>query len=146
MKRIASLSLLLVFFAITVNAQYGRVSRNFRDKLPRVDKIELQKLKPADYGFRGVLEAKTIEGDEAQQIASLWRRQRFHSMAAFCHEPAFGIKFFSKGKTIMHASVCWACNNILIVEPELKSNSTQGFAGESKMGQQLLAEFKRMFP
>lgn len=148
MKRSPILPALFItaLLPLTVNAQYGRVARQFRDRLPRIDAVELQKLKPADFGFNGTLEINTFEGEEAQRIASLWRRQRFHSMAAFCHEPVFGIKFFSKGKTVMHASICWECNNVLIVEPTLKSNRIQGFSAESKLGQQLLAEFKRLYP
>lgn len=150
MKRISSLILLLSLISAlpqsTVHAQYGRIPSQYTRKLPAIDRVELQKLKPSEYGFQGIEEIKSFEGKEAQQIASLWRSQDFHRMAATCHQPVFGIKFFFRDKTILHASICWECNNLVVLEPTLKANSTQGFAGESKMGQKLLEEFKRTFP
>lgn len=140
--------LLALIFALPLvaKAQYGSIPRRYTRQLPAIDKVELQKLKPSEYGFEGVEKSKTVEGADARRIASLWRTQNFHRMPAACHEPAFGIKFFSKNKTIMHVSICWQCNNIIVVEPTLKSNVTQGFDGESKAGQKLLEEFKRTFP
>ena len=148
-KRTPSLILLLVLVSalpLVVKAQFGSIPRRYTRQLPAIDKVELQKLKPSEYGFKGVDESKTLEGVDARKIASLWRAQNFHQMAASCHEPVFGIKFFFKDKTIMHVSICWECNNIVVVEPTLKSNATQGFAGASKAGQKLLEEFKRTFP
>ena len=148
-KRTPILILLLVLiFALPLvaKAQYGSIPIRYTRRLPAIDKVELQKLKPSDYGFNGVEKSKTVEGNDARKIASLWRAQNFHQMAAACHEPVFGIKFFFKDKTIMHVSICWECNNIVVVEPKLKSNATQGFAGAGKAGQKLLEEFKRTFP
>ena len=148
-KRTPSLILLLALISalpLVAKAQYGSIPRRYTRRLPTIDKVELQKLKPGDYGFKGVEKSKTVEGADAQKIASLWRAQNFHQMAAVCHEPVFGLKFFLKDKTIMHVSICWECNNIVVVEPTLKSNATQGFAGASKAGQKLLEEFKRTFP
>lgn len=149
MKRTPSLILLLALISalpLAAKAQYGRVPRRYTRQLPTIDKVELQKLKPSEYGFKGVEASKTVEGVDARKIASLWRAQDFHQMPASCHEPVFGIKFYFKNKTIMHASICWECNNIVVLEPTLKSNATQGFARESKAGQKLLEEFKRTFP
>lgn len=106
----------------------------------------MQRLKPSEYGFKGVEQTKIVEGAEAKKFATMWRAQRFHGMPATCHEPVFGVRFFFKNKTTMHASICWECNNIVVVEPKLKSNSTQGFARDSKMGKELLELFKRTFP
>ncbi len=150
MKRISCLILLFSLISAlpqsTAHAQYGRIPSRYTRKLPAIDKVEMQKLKPSEYGFQGIEEIKTFEGKEAQQIASLWRTQDFHRMPASCHQPVFGIKFFFRDKTILHASVCWDCNNLVVLEPKLKSNPTQGFAGDTRMGQKLLEEFKRTFP
>jgi len=115
-------------------------------KLPRIDKVELQKIQPKDMWIGTILGSKTLEGKEARRIASLWRAQKFRSYSAICHEPVYGIKFFSKGRLILYASVCWDCNNIILQEPQLKSGGKQGFNGESKMGRRLLEEFMRIFP
>jgi hypothetical protein len=147
MKRIVSHIFLLAFISVQLAVSaHGSIPRRYTKKLPAVDRIELQKLKPSEFEFKGVEKSKTIEGVEAQTFASLWRAQTFHQMGAFCHYPVFGIKFYFRNGTIMHASICWECNNIVVLEPNLKPNVTQGFAGESKLGRKLLAEFKRTFP
>ena len=148
MKRITSLILLSALISallpVAANAQNIWIPRRFRQRLPRVDKVELQRLKPSEYGFRGVEESKTFERADARRLASLWRAQSFHTRGAACHNPVFGIKFFYKEDLIMHASVCWDCNNILLVEPT--NLPSQGFAGGSRMGRKLLEEFISAFP
>lgn len=121
-----------------------KVPLRYKSKLPRIDKVELQKLKTREMWFESIEATKFIEGSEAQAIATLWRTQNFTSISAMCHYPAFGIKFYSRGKVILYASLCWECDNILVMEPTREDR--QGFKGGSRKGQELLKVFTSAFP
>lgn len=125
-------------------SQVKKVPLRFTRRLPRIDKVELQKLKTKEIWFESIEGTKLIEGSEAQAIAALWRTQNYNSFNAICHYPVYGIKFYSRGKVILYASVCWECDNILVMEPTL--GGRQGFNGGSKKGQQLRKVFTGAFP
>lgn len=125
-------------------SQIKRVPLRFTRRLPRIDKVELQKLKTKEIWFESIEATKLIEGSEAQAIAALWRTQNYNSFNSICHYPVYGIKFYSRGKVILYASVCWACENILVMEPTL--GARQSFDGESRKGQELLKVFSSAFP
>jgi hypothetical protein len=148
--------LLILLFSITnfcvalsVFGQSGKYQGNRNVKaltrdLPTVDKIELLKLEKKGDLWTGNIEAtKFIEANEAQKFAKLWRQQNYHSMSASCHLPAYAVKFYSKGKLLAYATLCWDCNNINFEEPNL--GNTQGFDGDSRKGQKLLQVFKTAF-
>lgn len=104
--------------------------------LPPVDKVELLKLKLVGEEWNGeILATKVLEGAEAQKLASLWRRQTYTSGLAACHNPAYAVKFYSRGKLLAYASVCWSCNNIFMITPKL--TTTQSFRGYDRRGEQL---------
>ncbi|HMH42827.1 MAG TPA: hypothetical protein VK557_05050 [Pyrinomonadaceae bacterium] len=112
--------------------------------LPRVDKIELLKLALKDDRWNGEITAtKVLKGAEAQKVASLWRRQTYTSNLSACHEPAYAIKFYYREKLIGYASVCWSCNSIFFITPDL--HRTQSFAGGDKRGEQLSEIFRLAF-
>jgi len=116
-------------------------------KLPAIDKVELLKVKAIEgiWSRIGPVEtSKVIEGSEAQKIASLWRAQTFRSYSSICHNPVYAIRFYSAGRPIVYASLCWMCNNIGFITPQF--DFTQGFNGESRRGQDLLQIFRRAFP
>ncbi len=121
-----------------------KVPLRFTRRLPRIDKVELQKLKTKEIWFESIEATKLIEGSEAQAIAALWRTQNYNSFNAICHYPVYGIRFYSRGKVILYASVCWECDNILVMEPTL--GARQGFDGGSRKGQELLKVFTGAFP
>jgi len=109
--------------------EFRRYTRN----LAVVDKIELLKIELKDDRWDGEITAsKVLRGTEAQKVASLWRRQTYTSSLAACHEPAYAIKFYSGKRLIAYASVCWSCNSIFFIEPNL--HRTQSFAGATKEG------------
>jgi hypothetical protein len=56
-------------------------------------------------------EFKPVDGELAQQIASLFR-QLPPGEPARCHTPPFGLRFYMNGKTQGECSICWDCNNI----------------------------------
>jgi hypothetical protein len=136
-----------VAFAATASpAISGRDSKfvGFTTRLPPIDKIELQEVEAKELWIKRVLATKTLEGREAQSVAKLWRSQRYGDMGAACHYPVYAIKFYSQGKQIAYASLCWECKNIIFVEPEL--DASLGFAANGARGRQLLAVFKKAFP
>jgi hypothetical protein len=112
--------------------------------LPRIDKIELLKLELKDDRWDGkITTSKVLQGAEAQKVASLWRRQTYTSNLSACHEPAYAIKFYYHKKLIGYASVCWSCNSIFFITPNL--HRTQSFAGGDKRGEQLSEIFRLAF-
>ena len=112
--------------------------------LPHIDKIELLKLELKDDRWDGEITAsKVLQGAEALKVASLWRRQTYTANLSACHEPAYAIKFYHREKLIAYASVCWSCNSIFFITPNL--HRTQSFAGGDKRGEQLSEIFRLAF-
>ncbi|MDX6405589.1 MAG: hypothetical protein QOH70_3044 [Blastocatellia bacterium] len=112
--------------------------------LPVVDKIELLKLKLKDDHWDGEIAAsKVLQRAKIKKVASLWRRQTYTSSLAACHEPAYAIKFYSGKRLVAYASVCWSCNSIFFITPNL--HRTQSFAGGDKRGEQLSEIFRLAF-
>lgn len=147
-SRILSLLLMLCIVPCVVGStpsfkghkEFRRYTRN----LPVIDKIELLKLKLKDDRWDGEITAsKVLRGTEAEKVASLWRRQTYTSSLAACHEPAYAIKFYSGKRLLAYASVCWSCNSIFFIEPNL--HRTQSFAGGDERGEQLSEIFRLAF-
>jgi hypothetical protein len=119
------------------------VSLRYTKRLPRVDKVEFQKLQPREIGVGSIESVKIVEGRPAEAIATLWRTQNFRSISPECHQPAYAIKFYAHGRLLLYASLCWDCNNIDFIEPTL--HASQGFNGSSRKGQELLSLLRRSF-
>jgi hypothetical protein len=112
--------------------------------LPRVDKVELLRLVLVEDRWNGEIRAvKVLKGGEAQKVASLWRRQTYTSGLGACHSPAYAVKFYSRGKLLAYATVCWSCNNIFMMTP--KMSRTQSFRGYDRRGEQLSDLFDSAF-
>jgi len=112
--------------------------------LPPIDKIELLKLELKDDRWDGEIAAtRILKGAEAQKVASLWRRQTYTPNLSACHEPVYAIKFYHRDKLIAYASVCWSCNSIFFITPNL--HRTQSFAGGDKRGEELSEIFRLAF-
>jgi hypothetical protein len=117
--------------------------------LPTIDKVELLKLTlKDDHGngehWNGEIDAtKVLRGTEAQKVASLWRNQTYTPNISACDEPAHAIKFYSHGKLLAYASVCFACENIFFITP--KATRGQTFAAGDKKGEQLSEVFRLAF-
>jgi hypothetical protein len=151
-KRIVSCVLTSLLMLCIVPAVAGRTPRFLGHKeflpytknLPAVYKIELLKLQLKDERWNGEIEAtKVLKGAEARMVAALWRRQAYTGSLAACHEPAYAIKFYSRRKLIAYASVCWSCNNMYFIKPNL--HRTQSFLGGNKRGEQLSEIFRLAF-
>jgi hypothetical protein len=139
----APLSLILI---VTCPAKSGRdsVVVGLTTRLPAIDKIELQEVEANELWIKRVVATKTIQGPEAQAVARLWRSQKYSVTGDACHRPVYAIRFYSQGKSIAYASLCWECKNIFFIEPNI--NDAPGFAANGTRGRQLLAVFKKAFP
>jgi len=121
-------------------AQNARLTRT----LPTIDKVELQAVIDSELWIKSVEATKTIEGVEAQKVAQLWRSQKWDRSAFACHRPVYAIKFFSHGKLIFYASICWECHNVYFLEPDTrKIVGSVGFNSASGKGRELLNLFKK---
>jgi hypothetical protein len=145
-----AITLLLIACAVTYASGQSRRFTGRKEylpytrNLPKVDRVEILKLKLAGDAWNGdILATKVLEGAGAQKVASLWRRQTYTSALAACHNPAYAIKFYSRGRLLAYASVCWSCNNIFMITPNLKM--TQSFRGYDKKGEQLSDLFDAAF-
>jgi hypothetical protein len=122
-----------------INWQALRYTR----KLPAIDRVELQKLKASEMAIESIVATQTLQGRQAKDVARVWRTQKYAAYPADCHYPAYGIKFFSKQRLILYASLCWQCDNIEFITPKL--GRRQRFDGDSPKGKQLLEIFKKAF-
>ena len=112
--------------------------------LPAIDRVELLKLEMKNDQWDGEIESrKVLQGTKAQRVASLWRKQTYNQSDSACHEPGYAIKFYSRRRLLVYATVCWACNNMFFMTPELKR--TQNFEGGNKLGEQLYEVFRLAF-
>ena len=148
MNRTILCMLLILLSAVAAGAtspplDVNRKVRPYTRNLPRIDKVVLERFKTVEMRVDSIEATKVIEGREVQAIAALWRTQNYRWRTPICHYPAFGIKFYSKGKLILYASLCWECDNIVFLEPRL--GVKQGFNGDSRKGKQLLDVFLKAF-
>jgi hypothetical protein len=113
--------------------------------LPAIDRVELLKLElKDDRWWNGKIEAsKVLKGTEAQRVASLWRKQTYTQSDSACYEPGHAIKFYSRRRLLVYATVCFACSTMFFMTPNLKR--TQNFEAGSKLGEQLYEIFRLAF-
>lgn len=126
--------------------QVNRETAPYTKRLPAVDRVELQKVGGRGEGgdIRSVSGTALVAGRRARLIASVWRSQAWDvRFRAACHEPQYAVKFFSAGRVVLYASVCWECHNIVIMEP---TTSGQGFDADSGAAKALLKFFTSAFP
>ncbi|MDQ1636806.1 MAG: hypothetical protein QOF62_145 [Pyrinomonadaceae bacterium] len=144
MKRTATHLLMIMLLVSPMSVGAKNVPLRYTRRLPPVDRVELQKVQPSELGIKAVEAVKILEGREAAAVAALWRTQNFRSSSADCHQPPFAIKFYSHGKLLLYASLCWECDNIDFPEPG--NLGSQGFRGSSRKGQELLNMLRKSFP
>lgn len=109
--------------------------------LPQIDKAELFQLKKHGDLWNGEFERETsLVGDEAQDVARLWRAQSFSSDSPICHNPGYAIKFYDRDVQVVYATLCWECDNIELLKPQL--DKYVGFDAQGAKGQELLKYLK----
>ena len=144
------LFLLIIVLANLVPARSYNQKRKgsfaFRAPILRnIDKVELISIESRMGNIEKVNATKLVEGQEAQEILNLWRKQHFQGYSsAACHQPPYAIRFYSRGKVVLFASVCWMCHNVTFIVPD-KKNWIE-FDAESKEGIMLRELFKKAFP
>jgi len=86
-------------------------------RLPQVDRAVVETIRlqrPGDNTpFTPV--SGTLEGAKAERLARIWRRMR-QGTPVQCYSPAYRVTFFSKGKELVRADVCFDCNKIEIAQ------------------------------
>jgi hypothetical protein len=152
-KRLFKFFVLNLALIVSLTAVYGQNNRrkskrenSFRAPVLRsIDKLELLSIDSLGGDADKILATKTVDGQEAQRIAGVWRGQRLNGYsAAACHEPSYAIKFYSRGKLILFASVCWDCHNISFMTPYI--NNWIEFDTDSKESLKLKEIFQKAFP
>jgi hypothetical protein len=149
-QRLIVISLLIVCGTASVLAQTphyrGRKEYlSYTRNLPRIDRVELFKLKlnKQDEWDGGIIASKTVDAAKAKKLASLWRRQTYTSSQSACHNPGWAIKFYARQKLLAYATVCFSCNNISMITPDLPTR--QSFGGYLPIGEQLEQMFSATF-
>jgi hypothetical protein len=72
----------------------------------RADKVELLSIEYEKGYILKILESKSVEGKEACDILTVWKQQNITGPSpSACHQPAYAIKFYSKGKLVVLATV-----------------------------------------
>jgi hypothetical protein len=86
--------------------------------LPRIDAVDVVDLygisaAGVDRYMTEAVDAPSVRltGVAAERVAALWRRLPPGKQAR-CHTPPFGLRFYSAGRLVSQASICWECNNI----------------------------------
>jgi len=133
----------LTLFALAI---FSGSALAFQIPLPKgVDKIELLSV---DYGngyIERIKETRTIAGKGVEAVIRIWKKQRLLGESpSACHQPAYALKFYAKGKLVMFATICWSCRDIDFVVPKFKH--WVRFQADSRNGQMLKNLFLQTFP
>ncbi len=98
-----------------------------------------------------VLATKKLEGREVMLLSNVWRSMTFDKWAsAFCHKPAYGLRFYRNDLLLFETSLCFECTNIYIpdvapVEGDSGGDSAYQWYGfsKNKHSEKLLSELQR---
>jgi hypothetical protein len=123
--------------------------------------------------YVNVLASRDLSGDDARQVADLWRRQELDAgESGFCHFPGYGLRFLSGSEVVFDTSICWLWHNFTAfvgpaakVTPEDRQNNPPvedadepdehgrdeqfvyaGFRAEGALGKELLAKLRALLP
>lgn len=120
--------------------------------LPACDRLELYRLNEQGFvngdvaepgtGFNiplqhvdlKIVRHVTLTGDRAEAVAQLWRKQEFNwniLESALCHEPGFGLRFYSGANLLLETSLCFSCHNFYL------PGSGYYSIGDGKMAEEL---------
>jgi hypothetical protein len=113
--------------------------------LRSIDKVELMSIYSRMGDIERVDATRLVQGQDAQNLLRVWRKQRFLGYSpAICHQPPYAIKFYSKDKLVLFATVCWACSNVTFVVPKMKH--WVEFEHDSQAAKMLREIFQKAFP
>jgi hypothetical protein len=112
--------------------------------LGAIDRVEVLSIDDNGQDIGPINGTRTLKGSRAQQVATIWRKQRlFGPSASACHLPPYAVKFYSGAKVVLYATVCWGCSNIDFIVPERKYRVK--FLADSANGQLLYETFRKAF-
>lgn len=125
--------------------------------LPTCDRVEIHRLDGATQAdaasgfpvmasgtFSGILGRATVSGKDAEALAELWRAQTFgYEYQALCHNPAYGLRFYSGSSLRFETSVCFECSNFVVTT--FGQSSFWGFDAKSKKAAELQARLHGVF-
>lgn len=154
--------LLLWRFGAHLLAVYllGSIEVSARDhvrRLDTVDEVEICSIggspRPndsdtfdGDSGPLAVIARQTVHGNDAQDIADLWRSlPTGQAYKALCFEPVYGLRFRYQGKVLLKTSVCWKCQTFTL-PVALFGQIPDGFDAKSEPAQQLLKVLQAHVP
>ncbi|HEX4144407.1 MAG TPA: tetratricopeptide repeat protein [Pirellulales bacterium] len=61
-----------------------------------------------------ILSQAELRGARAEDLAKLWRSREFGKDFVMCHDPIYGLRFYSQGKLLLETSLCWNCFNCYV--------------------------------
>ncbi|MBS1793574.1 MAG: hypothetical protein JSS81_06960 [Acidobacteria bacterium] len=154
--RFIKLFLLISIFSAAAAAQPKKIYLPFTKNLPKIDKVRIYELYQADLEGMDrtrngeILAEVTLRAAPARKVAAVWRKLEYRPGLSACHEPHYSVEFYARGRLIVRASVCWACDNIFFSVPRLfkqvdYEHNTQNFLADGKYGQRLAEIFKAAF-
>lgn len=122
--------------------------------LPEVDEVRIKSLVDQEppkhlgkYDFNHpkplfVVNEKVLVGDEAREVANLWRKLDFGGLSSGCFEPHHVVQFRHKGDNLCESVVCFICENLTL--PSFPSPVLVGFEAQSNDAKANLTSFKKI--
>ncbi|TWU43586.1 hypothetical protein Poly51_63080 [Rubripirellula tenax] len=103
------------------------------------------------YGTQADIHAHaTVTGKGCQDLRTAWQALAFDRHGgAFCHYPAYGLRFYRDNQLFFETTICWKCRNFYLPtydnEQRRFESSWHGFANDENAGN-LLALLQRLSP
>ena len=95
--------------------------------------------------YSRILDKKTLNGSDAEALATLWRSQIFgRDYQSLCHEPVYGFRFYHGSTLKFETSVCFHCSNFYVTGRG--GSGWWGFDSKSAQAEQLLKRLEEIFP
>jgi hypothetical protein len=89
-----------------------------------------------------ILEEKVIIGNEAREIANLWRKLDFGGLSSGCFEPHHVVQFRHEEEILFESVVCFICGNLTL--PSFPSDILVGFEARSDEAKLNFSLFKKV--
>ncbi len=103
------------------------------------------------YGTQADIRAHaTVTGDDCKQLRTAWQSLAFDRLGgAFCHYPAYGLRFYRDNQLLFETTVCWQCRNFYLPSYDNENRrftyGWYGFANDDN-AKDLLAFLRRLLP
>lgn len=103
-----------------------------------------------------VLAERTLDASQTETVCDQWRQLTFDKwLSAFCHYPAYRLRFYRQKKLLFETTVCWHCNNFVlpdVSEPDseemIESDRQSQFYGfeSNETSKRLLTTLRELLP